>query len=181
MERELAVLDAAAAATTGRAIAEHVSNWTGWQLAGAVALFSTLAGEVDTGPLIRLAQRDGKLLFFPRMLPGDSLEFVRVDDPASLRPGHYGVREPDPALTSQELPSDTILFIPGIAFDRVGGRLGRGAGYYDRALATIGGNSGPFVRIGVGFEIQIVDSVPMSSTDVRMDRVVTEKGFCQPD
>ena len=70
---------------------------------------------------------------------------------------------------------------PVSRFDSSGGRLGRGAGYYDRAFAKDRANGGRRKLIGVGFAIQIVECVPVGSTDVPMDRVVTENGFCRCD
>ena len=69
--------------------------------------------------------------------------------------------------------------VPGLAFDRGGGRLGRGAGYYDRALSDAPKSTGASAtdrshRFGIGFELQIVSSVPMGRYDVRMDGVWTE-------
>lgn len=179
MRQRLGALDAAAAVQAGEAIAEHISRRTIWLEASTVALFSTLDGEVDTAPLIRLARRDGKRMFFPRMVPGSSLEFAGVEDPESLQPGRYGVLEPERSCAPQTLTSDVVVFVPGLAFDRRGGRLGRGAGYYDRAFVANEPNRGRPKLIGVGFAIQLVESVPMSPVDVRMDRVVTENGFCR--
>jgi len=177
MRQELGALNAAAATRAGEAIAGHVSGWSVWKEASTVALFSTLGGEVDTEPLIRLARLDGKRTLFPRMIPGPSLEFACVEGPDSLQPGRYGVFEPDRSCLSQTLTSDVVVFVPGMAFDRLGGRLGRGAGYYDRAFAETELKSDRPELIGVGFAMQIVASVPMGSIDVRVDRIVTENGF----
>jgi 5-formyltetrahydrofolate cyclo-ligase len=133
--------------------------------------------EVECEPMLILARRDGKRVLFPRMLAGCSLEFALVDDAASMRIGRYGVREPDRQCRSRPLASDAIVLVPGLAFDRDGGRLGRGAGYYDRALADVDKTRRGPRLVGVGFELQIVDSVPMTSIDIRMDRIVTEAGF----
>jgi 5-formyltetrahydrofolate cyclo-ligase len=68
-----------------------------------------------------------------------------------------------------------------VAFDLEGGRLGRGAGYYDRALAALADRSRRPQFVGVGFESQIVSSVPMDSLDMRLDVVVTETGIFVAD
>ncbi len=177
MRRSLGALGSAVATQAGRAIAEQIALSTAWREASAVVLFSTLAGEVETAPLIQLARRDEKQTLFPRMVPGPSLEFACVEDAKCLRRGRYGVLEPQPACPAHALTSDVVVFVPGLAFDRRGGRLGRGAGYYDRALAVTESNRGRPLLIGVGFALQIVESVPVDSVDVRMDRVVTEDEF----
>jgi 5-formyltetrahydrofolate cyclo-ligase len=67
------------------------------------------------------------------------------------------------------------VLVPGVAFDRAGGRLGRGAGYYDRAF-PVSAPSAPLL-IGVAYEIQRVDRLPLVETDRRMDAVVTERAL----
>jgi 5-formyltetrahydrofolate cyclo-ligase len=158
----------------GEAIADRLASRSRWSASTTIALFATMPGEVDTSPLIRVAQQAGKRLLFPRMVPGKTLEFVHVEQVESLRTGRYGVREPDSRISAQVIPDDALVLVPGYAFDRDGGRLGRGAGYYDRALAGLRGDSGYPTFIGVGFAIQIVESVPMTAFDVRMDGLVTE-------
>jgi 5-formyltetrahydrofolate cyclo-ligase len=174
MKLSLRGLSSTSARRAGDAIAEQLSSSREWRRAATVVLFSTLAGEVETSPIIRLAQRDGKRLYFPRMISGASLEFVHVSDMASMRRGRYGVLEP--ARASELLTSDALILVPGIAFDRKGGRLGRGAGYYDRALAGFDRGVDRIQFFGVCFSVQLVDAVPMTSVDVRMDRVLTEDG-----
>lgn len=177
MAQRLASIPVHEALAAGEAISSRLENWSSWRSSSVIALFATLPGEIDTQPLIELARRDGKRLLFPRMLAGRTLEFAVVEKIGSLRPGRYGVLEPDSRCPARTMRADTIVFVPGRAFDREGGRLGRGAGYYDRALAGCGDRSGRPRFIGVGFESQVVSFVPMSSFDTRMDSVVTEMGL----
>lgn len=165
------------ALAAGEAIANRLAGWSNWRASSSVALFATLQGEIDTQPLFELARRDGKRLLLPRMCVGRTLEFALVEDMESLKPGRFGVLEPGPRCLAQPLHADAIVLIPGCAFDREGGRLGRGAGYYDRALATCRSRAGRPRFIGVGFDRQVVPSVPMNSLDIRMDGIVTEKGL----
>jgi 5-formyltetrahydrofolate cyclo-ligase len=177
MQGVCASFSAEQALSAGEAISDELSAWSGWLTASVVAVFATLPGEVDTRPLTQLVLREGKRLAFPRMVAGSTLEFVLVEDPESLRPGRYGVLEPvrkNPALS---IGRDAVVCVPGLAFDCAGGRLGRGAGYYDRALAVSRGTGGRPRMIGVGFARQIVESVPMGPLDVRMDAIFTEAGL----
>ena len=84
----------------------------------------------------------------------------------------------EPPADLPETPAAGIdLFLcPGLAFDRAGGRLGHGAGYYDRLLATAAPGAATF---GVSFSNGVVPSVPMAGHDIRMDFLVTEAGICQ--
>lgn len=177
MIRSLESVSAREALAAGEAISDRLAAWSRWRSSSGVALFATLHGEIDTRPLIELARQNGKRLLFPRMLTGQTLEFALVDEIESLRSGRHGVLEPDRRCRAQRMRADEIILVPGYAFDREGGRLGRGAGYYDRALAVCGDNSTRPRFIGVGFERQVVPAVPMNSLDVRMDGVVTELGL----
>lgn len=163
----------------GEAISNRLSSWPSWKSSRVVALFATLPGEVDTRPLLERSQREGKRLLLPRILADDTLEFAIVEGIESLRPGRFGVLEPDEGCPAQAIGEDTIVFVPGLAFDRRGGRLGRGAGYYDRALAESGPRSGRPRIIGMAFESQLVEIVPMGQGDIRMDGVITERGLVQ--
>ena len=91
MKQSLRGLSTTAALRAGEAAAEHLSDSQEWKNAACVTFFSTRAGEVETAPLVRRAQRDGKRLYFPRMIPGSSLEFVYVSNVESMRYGRYRV------------------------------------------------------------------------------------------
>jgi 5-formyltetrahydrofolate cyclo-ligase len=65
-----------------------------------------------------------------------------------------------------------IVFVPGLAFDLHGNRLGRGKGWYDRALASLGGQAR---FIALAFEFQIVDEVPTDSWDRKVHHIITER------
>jgi 5-formyltetrahydrofolate cyclo-ligase len=181
MTQARAAISADQALAVGQAIADRLEVWPSWRSSAVVALFATLSGEVDTRPLVELARRDGKRILFPRMLEGRTLEFAVAEEIGSLRPGRYGVLEPDHQSQVETLTGNAIVFVPGVAFDREGGRLGRGAGYYDRALGALAGRSRRPQFVGVGFESQIVSSVPMDSLDLRLDVVVTEAGIFVAD
>jgi 5-formyltetrahydrofolate cyclo-ligase len=176
----LASISAEDARRVGESISVVVPEWSGWHSVSSVALFATLPGEVETEPLIRRIQRDGKHLLLPRMIGNGSLEFAEVDDLECLRAGRYGVREPNAGCPARRLGRHSVVFVPGLAFDSECRRLGRGAGYYDRALAEYKVSPDRPRFIGLAFAAQIVDAVPVGSHDVPMDGLVTEAEFIQP-
>jgi len=148
-----------------------------WRQASEVAAFASLSGEIDTQPLMRSAADEGKIVLLPRMIGVGRLEFAAVDAGEELVPGPFGVREPHPRCPTRSLSSVGLVLVPGLAFDRRGGRLGRGAGYYDRALAWAGTGRARPLCLGIGFALQMVESVPRTALDVLMDGVVTEEEF----
>jgi len=133
-----------------------------------VAVFASQRTEVDTAPLLA---RGGFRWAFPA-IEGDVLVF-RECAPESLVPVG-ALREPGPG---HPIVAPDLFLVPGRAFDAAGRRLGRGRGYYDRALGRW-----PAIRaIGVCFSGQLVDEVPAGPLDVRMDLVVSEAGALRCD
>jgi 5-formyltetrahydrofolate cyclo-ligase len=179
MKVALSSVSARQARYAGDQIAEALESTPEWRRASRVALFSSLPGEVDTGPIWDAARRASKSALFPRVMSGRQLEFASVEDARQFQAGRFNLLEPDQDCPVWPLDKHTLVLVPGLAFDRQGGRLGRGAGYYDRALshasksAGEGGADRPH-RFGIGFELQIVSSVPMERYDVRMDGIWTE-------
>ncbi len=102
-----------------------------------------------------------------------------LEDFAELVPGMWGILEP-PKQRWGELGKEVApeqldcAMVPGVAFDRNGGRLGNGAGYYDRLLKNVRTDA---LLIGVCFESQLVEQVVMDAHDVAMDRVITENAL----
>ena len=167
----------------GAEIAHRLEGTAAWARASTVALYASLPGEVATDALISSAWRGGKRVLLPRVVGEGQLAFAEHPPAASLVAGAFGVLEPPPTEPSVDLVEADLVLVPGLAFDRHGGRLGRGRGYYDRALATLG-RSGvrevaterdPAVprAIGVAFDLQLVETVPMDVRDVRLEAVVT--------
>jgi 5-formyltetrahydrofolate cyclo-ligase len=107
---------------------------------------------------------------YPRITQGQrTLSFCRVDDPSELVPGTYGIPEPPATAEPIRLADIGVFVIPGLAFDRLGRRLGAGKGCYDASLAR-----SPAFRVGLAFQQQIVDEVPSTAHDLFMDVLITE-------
>lgn len=130
------------------------------------------AFEVDVGPLIQRLWRRGSQACAPRvdwtskhMSAALVLDFNR-----DLILGKHGIWQPAPHCSDVPPEQIDVILVPGIAFDSTCARLGRGAGFYDRFLADPRVRA---VKIGVAFDEQIVDAVPMDRWDVRLDAVVT--------
>ncbi|HEU0015804.1 MAG TPA: 5-formyltetrahydrofolate cyclo-ligase [Longimicrobium sp.] len=164
--------DARAAADAG--IARRL--WTVPEIAGArmLLLFASLPEEVATDEIAREALRRGITPVYPRSLGEGALSLHAVGDLAHLRPGRYGIREPDPgACEAVGVSAIDAALVPGLAWDREGHRLGRGGGYYDRLLAHPEWRA---FRCGLFFAAQEVPPLPADDWDSRLDAVVTEHG-----
>lgn len=132
--------------------------------AGVVALYAPKSTEVETAAIAAELHRRGVRIAYPRVVTGTRvLEFAEGE----LAPGAFGLLEPTgPALA---LDAITAFVIPGVAFDREGGRIGWGRGYYDATLAAATG-----LRIGLAFDCQLVERIPRDAHDIGVDLVVTE-------
>ena len=113
-----------------------------FESARAVALYAALPEELSTRPIHRAAGEAGKRSLLPRTCEDGRLEFAEVPCWEDLRPGRYGVLEPPADALVLELSDVDLVVVPGVAFDRLGGRLGRGGGHYDCALAAARARAG---------------------------------------
>jgi 5-formyltetrahydrofolate cyclo-ligase len=151
-----------------------------WQLgeveaAGSIFIYVNFRSEVETVELIRQCLARGKEVTVPYTdVKAKALLPIRITDPdKDLSPGYCSIPEPDPDPAA-EIPAETIdiVIIPGSVFDTNGGRLGYGGGYYDRFLV----NDAPQAkRIGLAFEVQVVEKVPMLFHDQFLNILITEK------
>ncbi len=136
-----------------------------------VAIYHALKGEPD---LMRLLSLESIRFVFPRV-ERDRLVFCEAKAGiGSLRRGAFGIMEPMPEAEVINLDDIDVFCCPGLGFDRQGGRLGKGRGFYDECLARAAGAS---IKIGICFENQVVLKVPMAEHDIAMDLLVTESGL----
>jgi 5-formyltetrahydrofolate cyclo-ligase len=133
-----------------------------------------LPGEADPSILMAHLAAGGVKLAVPRVVGRNAaLVFHDYDAGTDLRPGTFGVPEPDPA-SPRALPA--LLLVPLLAFDRTGRRLGYGGGYYDRTLKDLRAK-GPLTAVGVAYAGQEVENLPHDDHDECLDMVLTEAGL----
>eukprot|EP00727_Mastigamoeba_balamuthi_P006856 m51a1_g2791 hypothetical protein (223) ;mRNA; r:60411-61231 len=143
----------------------------------AVASFCSTPGEPDLSALHSACWARGCPVLLPRVLKAGQLSWHALptaEHARWLRPGAYGITEPDPSALPElagGIPDGAAVVVPGVAFSRDGRRLGRGAGFYDRALAG-GRERRGLWAVGAGFACQLVDDVPVDDHDAPLDAVV---------
>lgn len=168
-----AALSGAECARLSRAIQARALQLHCYLACRAVALYSANQNEVGTIDLLEHALRSGKKVFYPRVGADDGGWFFRVSTAEDLRAGRHGILEPAGATPLAEADFETLtIFVPGVAFDPHGNRLGRGHGWYDRVLRRAGARA---VVVALAYEFQIVDAVPAGAGDRSVDYVVTER------
>ncbi|MGE4588633.1 MAG: 5-formyltetrahydrofolate cyclo-ligase [Acidaminococcaceae bacterium] len=142
--------------------------------ANHIMLFAAFGSELNLLPLIKSIIAAGKHAYLPvvdkktnSILP---VEVYRLED---LKPGCYGI--PEPSLNNYlEAKANLLELIitPAVAFDNDKYRIGYGAGYYDRFFASL---KKDIIKIGVGFDEQMVQEVPREAHDIQLDYILTDK------
>lgn len=147
-----------------------------FEKASTILTYIGVKSEVGTGVIVQEALEEGKRLAIP-YVSGNDLQAAFIRSPLELEPSQFGLLDPvapvrdDPARVCR-IEEVELFVVPGVAFDRSGGRLGHGRAYYDRMLAGAGLGAR---FIALAFECQMVPAVPMTPTDVFMHAVITEK------
>ncbi|HET9258532.1 MAG TPA: 5-formyltetrahydrofolate cyclo-ligase [Acidimicrobiia bacterium] len=152
-----------------RAVVRGLFEWLSARVPGTVSAFLAMTGEVDVSPLFE--RLPGWRWVLPRVEPDRTMTFRDRDVPRERH--RFGMEQPGdvgPVIAVHEID---IFLTPGLAFDRRGGRLGNGAGFYDRVLSTKRGDA---IAVGVTVMKHLVDEVPMETHDQRIDWLATETG-----
>lgn len=156
-------------------VAQRLFAMPEFRAARTVLAYMATAAEVETRGIIQRAWEAGKRVAVP-YCAGDELRLCWLASFDQLLPGTLGILEPKLELRTDDgngaSPLDIELaLVPGVAFDRRGGRVGFGKGYYDRLLVRLN----PAARtVGLAFECQLFESVPLVPHDVVLQTIITE-------
>jgi len=178
MRDTLGAIQPQARATKSCLATEKVLRLPEFHDASVVMIYLNIDTEVDTVAVALAAWSADKSVLVPRVNISErhmiALECRSLH--AGLMPGSFGILEP---VDGEPWPIEGIDFVvvPGLAFDRAGHRLGQGAGFYDRFLATEGMRA---FTCGLAFEEQLIQRVPVDATDWPMDAVVTDHEIVRP-
>ena len=152
------------------AVCEKLLAMDVYKKAKTIFLYRSFRSELDLGRFAEQAERDGKTLLFPYC--ADQTQMLALKPGGVWLEDHFGIRVPDPDQ-AVIVPPDKIdlVLCPCVAFDSAGGRLGMGAGYYDRFLPRCENAC----KILTAFEAQHLDKVCTEGFDIPMDAIVTEE------
>lgn len=162
-------------AVKSQAIQQVLLNLEQVKSSQTIFVYVSFRSEVDTFNLIDVLITLGKTVIVPiTRVREKRLDAIHITDPtADLQPGYCMIPEPREELCRTRLVDpksiETIL-LPGSVFDKRGGRFGYGGGYYDRFLVQ----NPSATRIGLAFDLQIIDRAPLSEHDQILDLVITE-------
>jgi len=158
-------------AETSRSVQTRALALPAWTDASVVGCYLAMPGEVTTELILERGRSDGKTVCVPaydRTSGEYALVCLKAD--SGIVAGPMGVPEP---ASGERIGSGAVdcIFVPALAFDADGSRLGHGGGHYDRILAGVRRNT---VKVGLAFGFQIYESIPVLGHDVPMDVVVCE-------
>jgi 5-formyltetrahydrofolate cyclo-ligase len=134
-----------------------------------IMFFASFRSEVDTVPMMRRALAEGKRVVLPKV-QGKHLALFEIRDfDKDISSGTWGIPEPH-ENNCIALDAVDLMIVPGLAFDERGNRLGYGAGFYDRLLASF-----TKMTVALAFEVQMVSKVPAAQHDIAIKKIMTEK------
>jgi len=144
-----------------------------------IFIYISYDSEINTKEIINKSLIDNKKIYVPRTefktRLMDAVEITSLDD---LIESEYGILEPsiyEPHIEPNELD---LIVVPGVGFDRNGGRMGYGAGFYDRYFKKISKDKmKKIVKLALAYDFQILEDVPMNEQDVPVNYIITEKEF----
>ncbi len=143
--------------------------------AQAISTYLHTGSEVRTNEVLkRLLSQSKKVIVPITEKRNNRLFFSELRNPAAeLEEGSFGILEPKPEFRRPiPLENADIVLVPGVVWDLRGYRIGYGAGYYDRSINAL---RKPVFKIGLSYEFQIVEKLPISRYDRRVDKIVTER------
>jgi 5-formyltetrahydrofolate cyclo-ligase len=158
-------LPAESIAAASATLCRRLAAWAVLREAQTVLTYLAFRNELDLGDLFDLLPRVHWVV--PRIVEGRRLRLHPYDSTRLIR-HRFGMLEPAPDLPVVDPTRLDIVLVPGVAFDRTGGRLGFGGGYYDRFLPTT-----PALRVGVTHDSCLAETLPCGEHDQRMDWIVT--------
>lgn len=161
------VVGSADSIVAARHVAQAALSLPIFARARSVAVYEARGKELDPSLLVAQLGSDA-VVSYPRVasMNPPTLTF-HVTNRSALTPSGFDLLEPDP--TAQLAPSIDVFVVPGLGFDRCGRRIGHGKGFYDATLRK----SPSAIRVGIGYDFQLVSEVPVEDCDEPVDFVIT--------
>ncbi|MFJ9522603.1 5-formyltetrahydrofolate cyclo-ligase [Kitasatospora sp. NPDC101801] len=142
-----------------------------------VAAYVSVGAEPGTRPLLDALRADGVRVLLPVLLPDNDLDWAEYRGPESLAPAARGLLEPTgPRLGPDAVCEAALVLLPGLAVDRLGIRLGRGGGSYDRVLARLTRRRAEPLLATLLYDTELLDTVPAEPHDLPVHAAVTPSG-----
>ena len=171
MRQKQAALPADYCRTASGRIQDIILSSGAYRDARSIFLYLSLPGEPATDRILSQALRDGKEVYVPKCVSRTEMLAVRIRDLSGLKPGAFGIPEPETVTETRTAEELDLILVPCLAASKDGRRLGHGAGYYDRFLAAPGAADR---AVCLCFSRLLCDEIPTEGTDVRIPLVITD-------
>ncbi|MDF2820059.1 MAG: 5,10-methenyltetrahydrofolate synthetase [Clostridiales bacterium] len=162
--------------SNSKAVTDKILSLPQYKAAEKVFIFCSINREIDTKFIIQDALANNKIIALPKV-DNNEMIFHKVKGFDELNDGFFGVREPSIFSPIVKYTENSIVIVPGVAFDNNLNRLGYGGGYYDRFFHK---NPKAF-KVAIAHDFQILDSIKVDDHDVKVDMLVTEKRIISTD
>lgn len=141
-----------------------------------IFIYISYASEINTKNIIFKAINDGKKIYIPRTdAKTKNMDAVNIISFDKLVRNDYGILEPSKKELFIDPNELDLIVVPGVAFDIKKGRMGYGAGYYDRYLKKIDKKHLKKIsKVALAYDFQIIDEVPMDENDMPVDYIITD-------
>ena len=155
-----------------RKIALHLFGLEEFNLSERLGLYAAFRNEPETEAIFVKSHALRKEIYYPKVnAEKKEARFFRVNALQELKKGYAGILEPSKSKNHlSNIDYLNTIVIPGVVFDQQGNRIGLGEGYYDKLLENFHGK-----RIALAYEFQVVDALPQSHKDQRVDIIITEE------
>ncbi len=152
-------------------ISRQILNLAVFRKSQNILFYMAKEKEVNLLETLTQALQQHKTVMLPRTdIKTGNIYLAAINSlTADVVPGNYGLLEPRGDLAAFNPLHLDLLLIPGVVFDKRGNRLGRGKGYYDRLLIET-----TALKIGIAYDLQMVDVIPVKPSDISMDYIITE-------
>lgn len=144
-----------------------------------IFIYISFGTEINTKVIINKALEENKKIYIPRTeIKNKIMDAVEISSLDNLIESSYGILEPSKGEECVDPNELDLIIVPGVAFDRNGGRMGYGAGFYDRYFKKINKeNEKRIIKLALAYDLQLVEKVPMNEDDIAVDYIITEKEF----
>ncbi len=152
-------------------IRDHLKQLTEFERASLVLTFvGAKDGEVETLPLIATLTQGGRRVAVPSIVARGFMIWRQISGIEQFSGSRFGIPEPRKDCPEiKKIPPTAVILVPGILYSPTGYRIGYGGGYFDRFLKDFPGTS-----VGVAYQIQVTNRLPVEPHDIPVDRLVTE-------
>lgn len=160
--------------TKSELIQKRLFNLPEFKKAKTILFYVSIKSEVRTEKMIKQVLKQGKRVVLPISdVKERKLILSELKDFDELEPGTFNILQPKKEFFRSVSPEELdLIIVPGVAFDKDGDRIGYGMGFYDKFLSSL---KKRIPVIGLAYELQMVDDIPVHDKDVTVDKVVTEK------